>query len=148
MKLNPHGDSAIYETLVRLTEGNGALLTPFVDSKGNFGKQYSRDMAYAASRYTEVKLAPICQEVFADIDKNTVEFVDNYDGSMQEPFYCLRLFPIFWQIQTSGLPLVWQVPFVVLTWQNFVKQQPHISKIIPLIFAMCFLLPIFPQADS
>lgn len=74
MKLNPHGDSAIYETLVRLTEGNGALLTPFVDSKGNFGKQYSRDMAYAASRYTEVKLAPICQEVFADIDKNTVEF--------------------------------------------------------------------------
>ena len=93
MKLNPHGDSAIYETLVRLTEGNGALLTPFVDSKGNFGKQYSRDMAYAASRYTEVKLAPICQEVFADIDKNTVEFVDNYDGSMQEPVLLPTTFP-------------------------------------------------------
>lgn len=93
MKLNPHGDAAIYETLVRLTEGNGALLTPFVDSKGNFGKQYSRDMAYAASRYTEVKLAPICQEVFADIDKNTVEFVDNYDGSMQEPVLLPTTFP-------------------------------------------------------
>lgn len=93
MKLNPHGDAAIYETLVRLTEGNGALLTPFVDSKGNFGKQYSRDMAYAASRYTEVKLADICQEVFADIDKNTVDFVDNYDGSMQEPVLLPTTFP-------------------------------------------------------
>ena len=93
MKLNPHGDSAIYETLVRLTEGNGALLTPFVDSKGNFGKQYSRDMAYAASRYTEVKLAPICQEVFADIEKNTVDFIDNYDGSMQEPTLLPTTFP-------------------------------------------------------
>lgn len=93
MKLNPHGDIAIYETLVRLTEGNGALLTPFVDSKGNFGKQYSRDMAYAASRYTEVKLAPICQEVFADIEKNTVDFIDNYDGSMQEPTLLPTTFP-------------------------------------------------------
>lgn len=93
MKLNPHGDAAIYETLVRLTEGNGALLTPFVDSKGNFGKQYSRDMAYAASRYTEVKLADICQEVFADIDKNTVDFIDNYDGSMQEPVLLPTTFP-------------------------------------------------------
>lgn len=93
MKLNPHGDSAIYGTLVRLTEGNGALLTPFVDSKGNFGKQYSRDMAYAASRYTEVKLAPICQEVFADIEKNTVDFIDNYDGSMQEPTLLPTTFP-------------------------------------------------------
>lgn len=93
MKLNPHGDRAIYETLVRLTEGNGALLTPFVDSKGNFGKQYSRDMAYAASRYTEVKLAPICQEVFADIEKNTVDFIDNYDGSMQEPTLLPTTFP-------------------------------------------------------
>ncbi len=93
MKLNPHGDSAIYETLVRLTEGNGALLTPLIDSKGNFGKQYSRDMAYAASRYTEVKLADICQEVFADIDKNTVDFVDNYDGSMKEPALLPTTFP-------------------------------------------------------
>lgn len=93
MKLNPHGDAAIYETLVRLTEGNGALLTPLVDSKGNFGKQYSRDMAYAASRYTEVKLAPICAEIFADIDKNTVDFVDNYDGSMKEPLLLPTTFP-------------------------------------------------------
>lgn len=93
MKLNPHGDAAIYETLVRLTEGNGALLTPFIDSKGNFGKQYSRDMAYAASRYTEVKLASICNEVFADIDKDTVDFIDNYDGSMQEPVLLPTTFP-------------------------------------------------------
>ncbi|MCD8158462.1 MAG: DNA topoisomerase (ATP-hydrolyzing) subunit A [Clostridiales bacterium] len=90
MKLNPHGDATIYETMVRLTRGNGALLHPFVDSKGNFGKQYSRDMAYAASRYTEVKLDSFCQTVFKDIDKNTVEFVDNFDGSMKEPV----LFPV------------------------------------------------------
>ncbi len=90
MKLNPHGDAAIYETMVRLTRGNGALLHPFVDSKGNFGKVYSRDMAYAASRYTEVKLDSFCTTLFKDIDKNTVEFVDNFDGSMQEPV----LFPV------------------------------------------------------
>ncbi len=93
MRLNPHGDSAIYETLVRLTEGNSALLHPFVDSKGNFGKQFSRDMAYAAPRYTEVKLASICNEIFSDIDKNTVEFVDNYDGSMKEPLLLPTTFP-------------------------------------------------------
>jgi len=93
MKLNPHGDSAIYETLVRLTEGNGALLLPFVDSKGNFGKQYSRDMAYAAPRYTEVKLEPICQELFRDIDKETVDFVPNYDNTMMEPTLFPATFP-------------------------------------------------------
>ena len=93
MKLNPHGDAAIYETMVRLTEGNQALLHPFVDSKGNFGRQYSRDMAYAASRYTEVKLMPICNEIFGDIDKNTVEFVDNYDGTMKEPTLLPTAFP-------------------------------------------------------
>ena len=76
MKLNPHGDSAIYETMVRLTRGNEALLHPLVESQGNFGKQYSRDMAYAASRYTEVRLDPICAELFKDINKNTVEFID------------------------------------------------------------------------
>ncbi len=93
MKLNPHGDATIYETLVRLTEGNGALLVPFVDSKGNFGKQYSRDMAYAAPRYTEVKLAAVCNEIFADIDKNTVDFINNYDDSMQEPTLLPTTFP-------------------------------------------------------
>ena len=93
MKLNPHGDAAIYETMVRLTEGNMALLHPFVDSKGNFGKQYSRDMAYAASRYTEVRLMPICSEIFGDIDKNTVEFVDNYDGTLKEPTLLPTAFP-------------------------------------------------------
>ena len=89
MRLNPHGDAAIYETMVRLARGNEALLTPFVDSKGNFGKVYSRDMAYAASRYTEAKLSEICGELFRDIDKDTVDFVDNYDGTMKEP----KLFP-------------------------------------------------------
>lgn len=93
MKLNPHGDAAIYETLVRLTEGNEALLHPFVESQGNFGKQYSRDMAYAASRYTEVRLAPICQEIFGDINKNTVPFVDNYDGELKEPVLLPTSFP-------------------------------------------------------
>lgn len=93
MKLNPHGDAAIYETLVRLTRGNEALLHPFIDSKGNFGKQYSRDMAYAAPRYTEVKLDSICSEIFKDIDKNTVEFVDNYDGEMKEPLFLPTTFP-------------------------------------------------------
>ena len=93
MRLNPHGDAAIYETMVRLSKGNEALLVPFVDSKGNFGKVYSRDMAFAASRYTEAKLAPICAEVFGDIDQDTVEFVDNYDGSMKEPSLLPTAFP-------------------------------------------------------
>ena len=93
MKLNPHGDAAIYETMVRLARGNETLLHPFVDSKGNFGKVYSRDMAYAASRYTEAKLEPICQELFRDIDADTVDFVDNYDGSMQEPVLLPTTFP-------------------------------------------------------
>ena len=93
MKLNPHGDQAIYETMVRLTRGNEALLTPFVESKGNFGKVYSRDMAYAASRYTEAKLAPICQEIFRDIDCDAIDFVDNYDGEMKEPTLLPTTFP-------------------------------------------------------
>ncbi|MCL2843032.1 MAG: topoisomerase IV [Oscillospiraceae bacterium] len=93
MRLNPHGDAAIYETMVRLTKGNGALLAPFVDSKGNFGKTYSRDMAYAASRYTEAKLASICAEIFRDIDKDTVDFVDNYDASAKEPTLLPTTFP-------------------------------------------------------
>lgn len=93
MKLNPHGDAAIYETMVRLTSGNETLLHPLVESQGNFGKQYSRDMAYAASRYTEVRLEPICQELFGDINKNTVEFVDNYDGEMKEPTLLPVAFP-------------------------------------------------------
>ena len=93
MRLNPHGDAAIYETMVRLTRGNQALLHPYVDSKGNFGKAYSRDMAYAAARYTEAKLDPICNELFADIDKDTVDFQDNYDGSMKEPALLPVRFP-------------------------------------------------------
>ncbi len=93
MQLNPHGDGAIYETLVRLTRGNEALLHPFIDSKGSFGKQYSRDMAYAASRYTEVKLDPICTEIFAGIDKNAVDMVPNYDNTQTEPALLPTTFP-------------------------------------------------------
>ena len=93
MRLNPHGDAAIYETMVRLARGNGALLVPFVDSKGNFGKVYSRDMAYAASRYTEAKLEPICNEIFREIDYQTVDFVDNYDNTMLEPTLLPTAFP-------------------------------------------------------
>ena len=93
MKLNPHGDAAIYDTMVRLSKGYGALLHPLVDSKGNFGKVYSRDMAWAASRYTEARLDPICGELFRDIDQDTVDFVDNYDGSMKEPALLPTTFP-------------------------------------------------------
>lgn len=93
MKLNPHGDASIYETMVRLTKGNESLLHPFVDSKGSFGKQYSRDMAFAASRYTEAKLDPFCTEIFSGIDKNAVEMVDNYDSTMKEPKLLPTTFP-------------------------------------------------------
>ena len=93
MKLNPHGDAAIYDTMVRLSRGYEALLHPYVDSKGNFGKFYSRDMAWAASRYTEAKLDDICQELFRDIDKDTVDFTDNYDGMMKEPTLLPATFP-------------------------------------------------------
>ncbi len=93
MKLNPHGDMAIYETMVRLARGNETLLHPYVDSKGNFGKAYSRDMSFAASRYTEAKLDPICAEIFADIEKDTVDFVPNYDNSLTEPVLLPTKFP-------------------------------------------------------
>ncbi len=93
MKLNPHGDAAIYETMVRLTRGNETLLHPFVDSKGNFGKVYSRDMAYAASRYTEAKLDSFASEIFKDIDSDTVDMVDNYDATMKEPSLLPTTFP-------------------------------------------------------
>lgn len=103
MQLNPHGDAAIYETMVRLSTGNEALITPFIDSKGNFGKVYSRDMSYAASRYTEAKLAPICNEVFRDIDKDTVDFADSYDGTQQEPVLLPTAFPNILVSANSGI---------------------------------------------
>lgn len=93
MRLNPHGDSAIYETMVRLTRGNEALLHPLIDSKGNFGKNYSKDMAYAAPRYTEAKLEKICEEFFKDIQKDVVDFMPNYDNTMQEPKLLPTTFP-------------------------------------------------------
>ena len=103
MKLNPHGDAAIYETMVRLSAGNQALLTPFVDSKGNFGKVYSRDMSYAASRYTEAKLSKICTALFEDIDRDAVDFVDNYDGTMLEPTLLPTAFPNVLVSANSGI---------------------------------------------
>ena len=93
MQLNPHGDAAIYETMVRLAKGNESLLHPYVDSKGNFGKAYSKNMVFAASRYTEAKLEPIAYELFRDIDKDTVDFVDNYDATMKEPTLLPVTFP-------------------------------------------------------
>ena len=103
MRLNPHGDAAIYDTMVRLSRGYGALLTPFVDSKGNFGKAYSRDMAWAAPRYTEAKLTAICGELFRDIDGDTVDFVDNYDNTMKEPALLPTTFPNILVSANSGI---------------------------------------------
>ncbi|MCI9122266.1 MAG: topoisomerase IV [Oscillibacter sp.] len=103
MRLNPHGDTAIYDTMVRLSRGYGALLTPFVDSKGNFGKHYSRDMSWAAPRYTEAKLTAICNELFRDIDSDTVDFVDNYDNTMKEPALLPTTFPNILVSANSGI---------------------------------------------
>ena len=103
MKLNPHGDAAIYDTMVRMGRSNESLLVPFVDSKGNFGKAYSRDMQWAAPRYTEAKLAPICTELFAEIDKDTVDFVDNYDNTMKEPSLLPVRFPSILANPTTGI---------------------------------------------
>ena len=103
MRLNPHGDAAIYDTMVRLSKGYGALLTPFVDSKGNFGKSYSRDMSCAAPRYTEAKLTAICAELFRDIDSDTVDFVDNYDNTMKEPALLPTTFPNILVSANSGI---------------------------------------------
>ena len=103
MRLNPHGDAAIYDTMVRLSKGYGALLTPFVDSEGNFGKSYSRDMSCAAPRYTEAKLTAICAELFRDIDSDTVDFVDNYDNTMKEPALLPTTFPNILVSANSGI---------------------------------------------
>lgn len=103
MKLNPHGDMAIYETLVRLTRGNDALLHPLIDSKGNFGKQYSRDMAFAAARYTEVRLDPICAEIFGGLDRDAVDFIDNYDGTMLEPTLLPTAYPAILVNNNQGI---------------------------------------------
>ena len=103
MHLNPHGDAAIYDTMVRMGRSNESLLVPFVDSKGNFGKAYSRDMAYAAARYTEAKLEPVCDELFRDIDKDTVDFVPNYDGTTTEPTLLPVTFPAILANNTLGI---------------------------------------------
>ncbi|MBQ9348646.1 MAG: topoisomerase IV, partial [Oscillibacter sp.] len=103
MRLNPHGDAAIYDTMVRLSQGYGALLTPFVDSKGNFGKSYSRDMSWAAPRYTEAKLSAVCGELFRDIDSDTVDFADNYDATMKEPVLLPTTFPNILVSANSGI---------------------------------------------
>ena len=116
MKLNPHGDAAIYDTMVRLSRGYEALLHPYVDSKGNFGKFYSRDMAWAASRYTEAKLDPLCRELFQDIDKDTVDFVDNFDSTMQEPTLLPRRpSPLSWSTPTRASLWAWPATSAPLT---------------------------------
>ncbi|MBP1577257.1 MAG: topoisomerase IV, partial [Oscillospiraceae bacterium] len=106
MKLHPHGDQAIYETMVRLARGNESLLHPYVDSKGNFGKAYSRDMAFAAPRYTEVKLMHICRELFEDLDKDAVDMVDSYDGRMKEPLLLPVTFPSILVNSNVGIAVV------------------------------------------
>ena len=103
MKLNPHGDASIYETMVRLTRGNATLLHPLVDSKGSFGKQYSSEMKYAAARYTECKLDPICAELFSGIDKDAVDMVDNYDATMKEPVLLPTTFPNILVMPNMGI---------------------------------------------
>ena len=103
MHLNPHGDAAIYDTMVRMGRGNESLLVPFVDSKGNFGKAYSRDMSCAAARYTEAKLEGVCEELFRDIDKETVDFVPNYDGTTTEPTLLPVTFPTILANNTLGI---------------------------------------------
>ncbi len=103
MHLNPHGDAAIYDTMVRMGRGNESLLVPFVDSKGNFGKAYSRDMSYAAARYTEAKLEAVCEELFRDIDRETVDFVPNYDGTTTEPTLLPVTFPTILANNTLGI---------------------------------------------
>src|SRR5699024_5221681 len=103
MHLNPHGDAAIYDTMVRMGRSNESLLVPYVDSKGNFGKAYSRDMAYAAARYTEARLEPVCEELFRDIDKDTVDFVPNYDGTTTEPTLLPVTFPTILANNTLGI---------------------------------------------
>ena len=109
MHLNPHGDAAIYDTMVRMGRSNESLLVPFVDSKGNFGKAYSRDMAYAAARYTEAKLEPVCDELFRDIDKDTVDFVPNYDGTTHGAHRCCPS-PSrrFWPTTRWASPSAWR----------------------------------------
>ena len=102
MHLNPHGDAAIYDTMVRMGRGNESLLVPYVDSKGNFGKAYSRDMSCAAARYTEARLEPVCEELFRDIDKETVDFVPNYDGTTTEPTLLPVTFPAILANNTLG----------------------------------------------
>ncbi len=126
MKLNPHGDAAIYETMVRLTRGNEALLTPFVDSKGNFGKVYSRDMAYAAPRYTEAKLDAFCAELFRDIDTDAVDFMDNLTTARCRSRRCCRPpFPISWCRPTRASRSVWPRIFAALTGRGV----PHYDRV-------------------
>ena len=127
MRLNPHGDAAIYDTMVRLSRGYGALLTPFVDSKGNFGKVYSRDMAWAAPRYTEAKLTPICAELFRDIDSDTVDFVDNYDNTMKEPALLPTTFPNILVSANSGIA-VGMAPSSVVQSEGGLRHHHRLSE--------------------
>ncbi len=142
MKLNPHGDQAIYETMVRLTEGNGSLLVPLVDSKGNFGRQYSRDMAYAASRYTEVRLSKVCSEIFKDMDKNTIDFVDNYDGTLKEPTLLPTTFPNILANPNQGIAVGMASNICSFNLRELCEATIQVMK-----DAECDLLDIMPAPD-
>lgn len=123
MKLNPHGDQAIYETMVRLTEGNGSLLVPLVDSKGNFGRQYSRDMAYAAARYTEARLAKVCAEIFRDMDKNTIDLPITMMERSKNRRFCRQPFRTSLRTRIRVLRSEWHRIYAALTCVNSVMRQ-------------------------
>lgn len=146
MRLNPHGDAAIYDTMVRLSKGYGALLHPFVDSKGNFGKVYSRDMAWAASRYTEAKLAPICAELFRDIDSDTVDFVDNYDNTMKEPALLPTTFPNILVSANQGIAVGMASQLCGFNLGEVCDTTIAFLKILRCASARRCLPPIFPPA--
>ena len=146
MKLNPHGDQAIYDTMVRMTRGNAALLHPYVDSKGNFGKQYSRDMQCAAPRYTEVRLEKICSEIFKGIDKNAVDLVDNYDGTLKEPVLLPTTFPAILVNSNQGIA-VGMASNICSFSRKCVKLQRLISRIRTAICSIICRHPISPAAD-
>ena len=148
MRLNPHGDAAIYDTMVRLSRGYGALLTPFVDSKGNFGKHYSRDMSWAAPRYTEAKLTAICAEMYRDIDSDTVDFVDNYDNTMKEPALLPTTFPNILVSANSGIAVGMASQFCGFNLKEVCESTVAYLKIPNCDLTETLLAPDFPTGGD
>lgn len=148
MKLNPHGDAAIYETMVRLSRGNGALLTPYVESKGNFGKAFSRDMQCAASRYTEAKLAPVCNELFKDINKDTVDFVDNFDATLKEPTLLPVTFPTILANVTTGIAVGMACSICSFNLKELCETTIALMRDSEAVVADTLIAPDFPVGGS